>query len=199
MSAGPRVEQLGFLTCTEFDGWGLCGGLLLLNTGARPLEFHCTLPVKVSRTQAILYGASLRSHVCGQVIGRALLEKAKTPPQLLLTDCFDTAQLPDAVSTPLVFVPPAAASPPVEHETDDSLATPAVNSTPPPAPWRTLTIRGQNLWVSTPDAEGTSGEDPRAWIKATLTQFTARHDLAEPFERVRQAMTEARDAALRAA
>lgn len=197
MSAGHRVEQLGFLTCTEFDGWGLCGGLLLLNTLARPLEFHCTLPVKVSRTQAILYGASLRAHVCGQVIGRALLDKAKTVPQLLLTDCWDTAQLPDNVDTPMVFVPPTA--PASAAAEVDSVDLPPVGMAPaaPPMPWDTLTIRDQTVWLLAPDTN--SAVDSRRWIEAALTQFTARHDLAEPFDRVRQAMTEARDAALRAA
>lgn len=196
MSAGHRVEQLGFLTCTEFDGWGLCGGLLLLNTLARPLEFHCTLPVKVSRTQVILYGASLRAHVCGQVIGRALLDKAKTAPQLLLTDCWDTAQLPDNGDIPLVFLPPAA--PIVVHAEVDSLELPPVGLAPMalPMPWQTLAIRDQELWLADPAA---AGGDSRHWIEGILTQFTARHDLAEPFDRVRQAMTEARDAALRAA
>jgi len=197
MSASHRVEQLGFLTCTEFEGWGLCGGLLLLNTLARPLEFHCTLPVKVSRTQTILYGASLRAHVCGQVIGRALLDKAKASPQLLLTDCWDTAQLTENVPIPLVFVPPATA--PTVVSTDPTAELPETPLAPPvpPQPWQTLTVRGQDLWFTAPDPS--AGSASHRWIETTLTQFTDRHELAEPFERVRQAMTEARDAALRAA
>lgn len=51
----------------------------------RPLEFHCTEPVRPSRAQEILFGATLREHVCGEQIGAALLAKTKIPIGFLLT------------------------------------------------------------------------------------------------------------------
>ena len=50
---------LGFLTVVEHPQHGLFGGYLLLNHGGRPLEFHCTAPIKPNRAQEILYGPTL--------------------------------------------------------------------------------------------------------------------------------------------
>ncbi|MBL9124077.1 MAG: hypothetical protein JNG90_10630, partial [Planctomycetaceae bacterium] len=46
---------LGFLTVVEHEQLGLIGGYLLLNLSGRPLEFHCTAPLKPNRAQQILY------------------------------------------------------------------------------------------------------------------------------------------------
>ena len=53
-----KVSQpvLGFLTVLEHPQHGLFGGYLLLNLAGRPVEFHCTAPVKPNRAQQILYG-----------------------------------------------------------------------------------------------------------------------------------------------
>jgi hypothetical protein len=182
------ANRIGFLTCTEFEGWGLCGGLLLLNQLARPLEFHCTLPVKVSRTQEILYGRGLRSHVCGQVIGKALVEKPKTPPQLIVTDCPNTASVYRECPIPVVLMPLE----PIES----SGATPPELATSDPF-WEAVSIgsRALRIALTTP----TDGSVTLSLICQALTKFSVHNDLAEPLERVRQAISEARDAATRAA
>jgi hypothetical protein len=182
MNSSKSAVTLGFLTCTEFEGWGLCGGLLLLNPLARPLEFHCTLPVKVTRTQSILFGASLRAYICGQVIGKALLEKSKTRPSLLLTDCPDTATLHEENDLTLAFV-----STPANRELAASVGE----------DWESLELRQTPVRVHFPD-DGFS-EPMKREVRQVLETFTDKFDLDEPFERVRQAITEARDAALRAA
>ena len=45
---------LGFLTVVEHPQYGLFGGYLVLNLAGRPLEFHCTAPIKPNRAQEIL-------------------------------------------------------------------------------------------------------------------------------------------------
>ena len=77
---------LGFLTVVEHQQYGLFGGYLLLNPAGRPLEFHCTAPIKPNRAQQILYGPTLESFLYGEQIGRTLLEKAKIEPSLVCTD-----------------------------------------------------------------------------------------------------------------
>lgn len=182
MNSSNAATTLGFLTCTEFEGWGLCGGLLLLNHLARPLEFHCTLPVKVSRTQAILFGASIRTYICGQVIAKALLEKSKIRPGLLLTDCRDTAAIHEESDIPLALI---------STEGNPEIASPSS------AAWESLELRQIPVILMFP------ADDDREPVKhrtrQVLKEFAAKFDLDEPFERVRQALTEARDAAMRAA
>ena len=45
----------GFLTAVDTPTHGLFGGYLVVDSLGRPLEFHCTAPVKVTRAQQILY------------------------------------------------------------------------------------------------------------------------------------------------
>ena len=50
---------IGFLTTVASASHGVFGGYLLVDEVGRPLEFHCTAPVRVSRAQEILYGPYL--------------------------------------------------------------------------------------------------------------------------------------------
>ena len=81
--------NLGFLTVLEHPQHGLFGGYLVLNAAARPLEFHCTAPIKPNRAQEILYGPTLQSFLYGEQIGRTLLEKAKNSPEFVFVGFFD--------------------------------------------------------------------------------------------------------------
>jgi hypothetical protein len=76
----------GFLTTVDSPTHGLFGGYLLVDPAGRPLEFHCTAPVKVSRAQQILYGATLQGHQHGQQIGAALIAEGSLAPLVVLTD-----------------------------------------------------------------------------------------------------------------
>ncbi|MEO0529317.1 MAG: hypothetical protein AAF266_01940 [Planctomycetota bacterium] len=86
----------GYLLVVEDDVHGYTGGLLIVCDRGRPLEFHCTEPVRPSRAQQILFGPTLRSYVCGEQIGGALLAKAKVPIGCLLTEDADTASAGEA-------------------------------------------------------------------------------------------------------
>ena len=65
----------------------------MLNSLGRPLEFHCTTPVKPSRAHEILYGHTLKSHLFGERLCQALIEKATRRPDLILTDLDDVMSL----------------------------------------------------------------------------------------------------------
>ena len=73
-----KTISLGFLTVRKHPSRGYFGGFLVLNVLARPLEFHCTLPVQPTRAQQILYGATLDEFISGEQIARALILKAKS-------------------------------------------------------------------------------------------------------------------------
>ena len=85
-SSKKNAICLGFLTVRKHPVHGYFGGLLILNTLARPIEFHCTLPVQTTKAQQILYGPTLDEFVCGEQIARALIQKAKSSPAIVLTD-----------------------------------------------------------------------------------------------------------------
>ena len=65
-SDSKSLTGIGFLTVVELPQYGLCGGLLVVNAAARPLEFHCTAPVKADRA-----GDPLRPHAAALPVRRA--------------------------------------------------------------------------------------------------------------------------------
>ena len=74
--ASPKNNSnptFGFLTVVDDARFGLCGGYLVLNPAGRPLEFHCTAPIKPNRAQEILYGPTLHDFLYGEQIGGALI------------------------------------------------------------------------------------------------------------------------------
>ena len=85
-ASAKTVPAIGFITVCEHAELGLFGGYLVLNAAGRPLEFHCTAPVKPNRTQEILYGAMLKPFLYGEQIGQTLLAKAKVTPLVVCTD-----------------------------------------------------------------------------------------------------------------
>ena len=80
------ADLVGFLSVRHRVEHGYFGGYLIVNQLARPLEFHCTMPVRPSRSQELLYGKTLNDFVCGEQIAKALTQKAKLKPLLVLTD-----------------------------------------------------------------------------------------------------------------
>ena len=94
----------GFLSVIRSAEDGLFGGYLVLNGQGRPLEFHCTAPVKANRAQEILYGATLEPFLHGEQIGQTLMSAAKRVPQVVCTDVLPVLALQSVTSTPVVWV-----------------------------------------------------------------------------------------------
>ena len=97
---------IGFLTVIDHPQHGLFGGYLVLNLAGRPLEFHCTAPIKPNRAQQILYGPTLESFLYGEQIGSTLLGHAKTSPLAICTDREPVLSLRDLVDLPVALVLP---------------------------------------------------------------------------------------------
>lgn len=83
---GLSQKHLGFVSVRHRAEQGYFGGYLLVNSVARPLEFHCTVPVQPTRAQSILFGPTIEEFLCGEQIARALLSRAKIQPQVVLVD-----------------------------------------------------------------------------------------------------------------
>lgn len=104
MSNSSISQNLGFLTVIDHEIFGLVGGYLILNPTGRPLEFHCTSPVKPNRAQEILYGNTLEPYLYGEQIARVLLSRAKTPTRFVLTDAAAVLAAYEWIDKPLVYV-----------------------------------------------------------------------------------------------
>jgi hypothetical protein len=151
----------GYITIVEDPHGGFLGGALVVNQRGRPIEFHCTDTLLVSRAEEILYGATLRPHLFCERLGTSLLAKIAAKVEVVLVNQPELWPLGDQATPPVVLVTAMETS-------DDS------------SPNDSLPIRLDQV------AEGARGDVANRL--ATLTRYIA---LAEPFTRIVDAMTEA--------
>jgi hypothetical protein len=185
------------LTVCEHESQGVFGGYLILNTAGRPLEFHCTAPVRPSRAQEILYGATLQAYLYGEQIGQALLEKAKTTPLVVFTDAQAVLTVRGFTSLPVACVMTQDAAP--ATETDGNAPARRVRldegRNGPPSPFalrlHTFDVGKHQLAVLKDHAEDAQ------LIAQRWEPLAADFDLREPFGRIREAVDEARRSATR--
>ena len=163
-TSGPL--QLGFLTVLR-DANGYLGGYLVVNGWGRPLEFRLTSAVQPNRVQQILYGDTLGPYVCADLIGKTLVDKAGIPVRLVVTDREEVLDLRLKLDVPVAWLAPPDA---------DGAAVEAR----PAAPGRGAVHCHPRF-----DADG-------ATVRGLLEQLDAAFDLAEPFQRIREAIGEAR-------
>jgi len=182
-------SPLGFLTVVEDQKHGLFGGYLILNRAGRPLEFHCTAPVRPNRAQEILYGPTLRPYLYGEQIGRTLLEQGKHPAEVILTDCEPMLEVGEFVPAPVVLVgaqDTQTASVPLQQTPSDGRKWRIDGSQSPKPNLRSFVVGGQSLALR---CEGTHDQSS---VVQKLEATAMTLDLAEPFERIRAAIDEAR-------
>ncbi len=175
-SAAKSLPELGFLAVVEHSQHGLFGGYLVLNHGGRPLEFHCTAPVKPNRAQEILYGPTLKPYLYGEQIGKTLLDRAKTLPSVVLTDSPPALALREVIEAPLALI----------GESDGVLASEAAG---PSGALCCFELLGHQAAV---EQRFVSDRERLTTLLAPVAQSI---DLAEPFFRIREAIEEANRAA----
>lgn len=182
---------LGFLTVIEHPQQGLCGGYLLLNHSGRPLEFHCTVPVKASRAQEILYGPTLTPFLYGEQIGLTLLSKSKAQPRLVCTDCEPVLAVQELTPIPvaLVCTSEEGAVGAATSEASGGVVRRCDAGHKHGAPHYTYQV-GRNRLTFAGPAEA----DCAALVKDAAALIES-FDLVEPFSRIREAIEEAQKAA----
>jgi hypothetical protein len=180
--------SFGFMSAIETPEYGHFGGYLIVSPLGRPIEFHCTSPVKPSRAQEILYGPTLRPFLIGEQICGALLKAAKSTPRLILTDSAAILSARTRAASPVaLLVVPAKLN---VANTDDSCEYSEVDaSTPkliPPQHFAGhLEVAGYELIMP-------SGFEEERHAVAELAAHLSNHvDLAEPFGRIHEAVREA--------
>lgn len=164
------AATFGYLSAVESSELGFFGGYLLVSPLGRPLEFHCTAPIRPSRAQEILYGPTLQPYLLGEQIAGTLLAKARTKPQIILTDQASALCHRVKVDVPLAC-----------------WQAQAVDSSGALAPqFRHL------LLVSGHAFELAAGFDADRELATALLARLAEHvDLPEPFARIHDAICEA--------
>lgn len=171
----------GFLSIQENTELGFLGGYLLLNVSGRPIEFHCTAPIKPTRAQEILYGPTLRPHLYGEQIALALINKSKSKPDLVCVDTPAALAVRPLAEMPVLLVDDGAkeekqivridgAHKPHDHH---HLST----------SWFQLGHRRVAI------AAAYSDDQPQAVDR--FHQASDHLDLGEPFGRIREALQEA--------
>lgn len=170
-----REPTFGFLSVLEHPTAGALGGLLLVNRRGRPVEFHCTAPVVTSRAEEILYGATLRPHLYCDRIGGVLLKKATVQPAIVLINQLDCWPLAEWTPAPVVLVDPSSVDP--------ICMDPRSNASDPP-----LVSQQPALETACLDQVDLA---QRPAVTEQLQQLTTQVDLAEPFERIAEAIREA--------
>jgi hypothetical protein len=176
---------MGFLTVVQHAQFGLFGGYLILNMDGRPLEFHCTAPIKPNRAQEILYGPTLESFLYGEQIGRTLLDQSSLAPLLVCTDQAPALATREHALCPVVLVlPPETES--AEPQADKFFR---LDSAHRGGPRLTIFQIGRNR-LALPD----QATEDRRLIAERLDDLAESFDLSEPFGRIRQAIEEAQQA-----
>jgi hypothetical protein len=81
-----RQTTFGYLSTVRTAEHGYFGGYLIISPLGRPLEFHCTSPIRPNRAQEILFGPTLEPYLLGEQIGGTLVQAAKLTPHVVFTD-----------------------------------------------------------------------------------------------------------------
>ncbi|MER3416241.1 MAG: hypothetical protein C4297_08545 [Gemmataceae bacterium] len=155
-----RTKSYGFITVLK-ESSSFLGGYLITNHWGRPLEFRLTTWVQPQRIHQILYGPTLETYVCSEVIGRALIDRAGIQPHLILTDC------PAVVHVRLFCSVPVGLSVELAGE---GLSLPTC-----------LTCAGPLFYHPQFPSDGAS--------IANLLEQCEMRDLREPFRRVQEALS----------
>lgn len=190
----------GYLSVLESAEHGFFGGYLIISDWGRPLEFHCTAPVLPNRAQQILYGPSLRPYLLGDQIGPTLLDKAKLSPQIILTDQVATLCLRSRGTIPMALVIGPAGdaatgdSPATAHRETAASDSVASDVGPPPD---AIPLAGPTWLTGRLHVGGYEVELPHQYradnqrVLDLLARLAEHVDLAEPFERIQEAIREA--------
>ena len=182
------TPALGFLTVLEHAEHGLFGGYLLLNSSGRPLEFHCTAPIKPNRAQEILYGPTLTPYLYGEQIGQTLVEKSKLVPLFVCTDQEPALAAGQHISVPVALVLPPQQSSRTLRLDAAHTAGPGENHQHGGTELVTFELGSNHLAVPR------QSDADRQLIADRAGSLYDSFDLSEPFERIRQAIEEAQQA-----
>lgn len=160
--------NIGFLSILEEED-GYLGGYLVTNNWGRPLEFRLSTAVKPNPVQKILYADTLKPYLFADLIGKTLVEKTGIAPQLVIVKSEPALELRHHIDAPVLWL------------TDEVPRT------------------GSSLHCLRPGSETEAGlytlshfAGDLPTVEERMAHFEGILDLKEPFERIGDAIAEAR-------
>lgn len=178
-SGNPSFRHFAFLAVAEMEAVGACGGMLLVNPIGRPVEFHCTTPLLPTRTQEILYGATLREYLFCEQIAVGLIRQARVTPGLVLVRQPALLALHGLVDLPLVLVAAAESGNRAEGGWPGTATV-----------WKNERI-ALTLRLGNSDCLLVARREALQPAQSALEAFHAALPVDEPFERIQKAIEEA--------
>jgi hypothetical protein len=184
--------SFGYLSVINSAEHGYFGGYLIVGPLGRPLEFHCTAPVRPSRAQQILYGPTLEPFLLGEQIAGAMLDAAKLNPRLIITNCEATLHARSRIKAPMVLL--CGNADPIQASFDRSgdpeemkpaSIDPGANSRASSGPHKSFSVEAFRFLLPI------GFEADRDEATRLLTDLSGQIDLAEPFGRIEEAIREA--------
>jgi hypothetical protein len=172
-TATDTKQSLGFLTIMHQNN-GYSGGYLVTNLWGRPLEFRLSSAVQPNRIQQILYAGTLQSYLCADLIAKALVEKVSTAAQCIFTDCEAVLDLRLCVEVPVVCLGVDGSRSQIAN------FHPTADGEPENGPKKSPVLYHPRFHA---DAQT---------VRELFERLDGALDLAEPFARIREAMSEAR-------
>jgi hypothetical protein len=162
VTATQANSNLGFLSVFQEPN-GFVGGYLVTNPWGRPLEFRLSSAVQPSKVQRILYGDTLDGYLCGEVIGKTLIDKTAAKAQLIFVDNPMSLELRTRIDVPVGLW---------QANVDPENAMPGL-------------IVQNRLFCHAQFAEDVAA------IRGVIDKI-GNFDFGEPFSRIREALGEAR-------
>lgn len=184
-----QETTFGYLSVINSPDHGYFGGYLIVGPLGRPLEFHCTAPVRPSRAQQILYGPTLEPFLLGEQIAGAMLDAAKLNPQLILTNCEATFHVRSRLNFPMLLlgakVDVATSSTGSTGDKVFNASTARLATDTNCGPHKSFVVEGFTFLLPI------GYESDRDQSTRLLSDLVRQIDLAEPFGRIEEAIREA--------
>ena len=96
--------RLAFIDVAIFSDGSIRGGILTTDIETRPYEFRVTSPIKPTQVQQILYGATLKDYVYGELICAPLVKATKEKLSLVLAKEPYIVAMRPLVSVPVILI-----------------------------------------------------------------------------------------------
>jgi hypothetical protein len=174
MSSPDPAARPAFVVVRAGDDGTYVGGLMVTDASGLPVDFRYTDPVTPTRLQRALYGAVLDRYLRSEVVLRTLLDALESPPSLLLID--DPELLDEPIDACPVALVAASRADPIGMagaRSAEGAGTFLLQASEAAHPVR----------VSLPD-----GSPHEREVVDALVAMSARMDVLEPAERVRDAL-----------
>jgi hypothetical protein len=153
--------RLAFIDVAVFSDGSIRGGILTTDIETRPYEFRATSPIKPTQLQQILYGASLKDYVYGELICAPLVRATKEKLSVVLAKEPYILKMRPLVSVPVILL-----------KNESSREGDGIK----PVNLSFLAHKNFNNELS--------------YAETILTPISQKHNLIEPFERLKLALNE---------